>query len=164
MSPNAFRRPGSKPTEGGAGGALLIEPGGRDMPPIGAEIDKPGIRWDMMMNLFLRLMATVWLLKGVAYWAIVMGLGDGDFVEEPRLRQALFIAFALLDCSAAVGLWLLSPWGKSLWVFVVVAEFIVGITRTGGVLSYQAAAGAALALFFFFVLTYAVRQRYLGKF
>ena len=163
MSGNAFRRPGGRSSEGG-GGALLIEPGGRDMPPIGAEIDKPGIRWDMMSNLFLRLMATVWLFKGVAYWAIIMGLGDGNFIEEERLRQALLIGFALLDCSAAVGLWLLSPWGKSLWVFVAVAECLVGAFGLGGVLSPQAAMGAGLSLFFFFVLAFAVRQRHLGKF
>jgi hypothetical protein len=162
MSGDAFRRPGGKSSQGSS--SLLIEPGGRDMPPIGAEIDKPGIRWDMMMNLFLRLMAAVWLFKGVAYWAIVLGLGESSFEDEPRLRQALFVAFALLDCSAAVGLWLLSPWGKSLWVFVTVAELLIGLFRVGGVLSPQAAMAAGLALFFFFVLTFAVRQRHLGKF
>jgi hypothetical protein len=163
MSGNAFRRPGGKASDGAAG-ALLIEPGGRDMPPIGAEIDKPGIRWDMMMNLFLRLMAMVWMFKGVAYWAIILGLGEGSFAQEPRLRQAFFIGFALLDCSASVGLWLLSPWGKSLWVFVAVAECLIGAARLGEVLSPQAAMGAGLSLFFFFVLTFAVRQRQLGKF
>lgn len=162
MSAQAFRRPAGK---GGSGAAnLIIEPGGRDMPPIGAQIDKPGIRWDAMYNLFLRLIALVWLFKGLAYWAIVLGLGDVPFTEETPLRQALMVGLALLDCSAAVGIWLLSPWGKSLWVFVAVTEALLGAGRVGGVLSPQAAAGAALCLFFFFVLAFALRQRQLGKF
>lgn len=161
MSANAFRRPGGAPERGGN---LIIEPGGRDMPPIGAEIDKPGIRWDMMYNLFLRLMALVWLFKGVGYWSVVLGLGEIPFTEETPLRQALFIAFSLLDCSAAVGIWLLSPWGKSLWVFVVVAEIFVGLTQTGEFVQLRATIGAAATLFSFFILTFAVRQRQLGKF
>lgn len=161
MSANAFRRPGGSSERGGN---LIIEPGGRDMPPIGAEIDKPGIRWDMMYNLFLRLMALVWLFKGVGYWSVVLGLGEVPFTEETQLRQALFIGFSLLDCSAAVGIWLLSPWGKSLWVFVAVAELFVGLTGIGDFVQMRVSVGVGATLFSFFVLSYAVRQRQLGKF
>ncbi len=157
----AFRRPGGSAERGSN---LIIEPGGRDMPPIGAEIDKPGIRWDVMFNLFLRMMALVWLLKGVSYWAIVLGLGDEPFTEEPAMRQALFIAFSLLDCSAAVGIWLLSPWGKSLWVFVMMAEIIIGLSQTGSFLDFGAVVGTMAILPSFFLLTFAARQRCLGKF
>lgn len=145
-------------------GDLVIEPGSRDEPPIGAETAAPGIRWDVMYMLFLRLMAAVWLIKGIGFWAIVMGMGDLPLGEESRLRQALIIGFALVDCTAAVGLWLLSPWGKSIWVFVLVAEMILGIANFGNTLGLASATGAGLALFFFFVLTFAVRKRELGAF
>lgn len=143
---------------------FIIDPGARDEPPIGAEIHNPGIRWDMMMVVFLRLMAAVWLFRAIGYWGLVLGFGDLPLVEESRLRQALIVGFALIDCVAAVGIWLLAPWGKSLWVFVLVAEIALGITGSGAMIGFPGAAGSAMALFFFFVLTFAVKSRYLGKF
>lgn len=145
-------------------GDLVIEPGRRDEPPIGAEIDNPGIRWELMYVLFLRLMAAIWLAKGIAFWALILGLGDIAFADETKLRQAIITAFALIDCSASVGLWLVSPWGTSLWVFVVVAEIVLGFSGVGNAVGFTAAAGAMLALFFYFVLAFAVRRRHLGLF
>lgn len=145
-------------------GALVIEPGSRDDPPIGAEIHNPGIRWDLMFVLFLRFTSVVWLFKGIGFWALVMGLGDLPLGEESRLRQALIIGFALVDCAAAVGLWLISPWGKSLWVFVVVTEIALGVSGFGNAVGLTSASGSGLALFSFFVLAFAVRRRHLGAF
>jgi hypothetical protein len=155
-------RNADRPVERRGAGDLVIEPGTRDEPPIGADIDKPGIRWDVMYILFLRLTAFVWLMKGVGFWAIILGLGPIPFGEETQLRQALVIGFALIDCAAGVGLWLASPWGKSLWVFVAVLEIGLGLSGVGDAVSMTSAGGAGLALFFFFVLAFAVRKRYLG--
>lgn len=157
-------RKAGRPDERRLSGDLVIEPGSRDDPPIGAEIHNPGIRWDLMFVLFLRFTAVVWLVKGIGFWAIVMGLGDLPLPEESRLRQALIIGFALVDCAAAVGLWLISPWGKSLWVFVVVAEIVLGLTGFGKAVGLTSASGSGLALFFFFVLAFAIRKRHLGAF
>lgn len=158
---------GTKQTGGDrrmSSGDLVIEPGSRDEPPIGAEIDNPGIRWELMYVLFLRLMAGIWLVKGLAFWALILGLGDTPFADEAKLRQAIITAFALIDCSAAVGLWLVSPWGTSLWVFVVVAEIALGLSGMGQAVGFTSATGSALALFFYFVLAFAVRRRHLGLF
>lgn len=158
---------GRKPERRGAhrtSGDIVIEPGSRDEPPIGADIDSPGIRWDMMFVLFLRMTAAIWLFKGIGFWALVMGFGDLPLSEESRLRQAMIIGFALIDCAAGVGLWLTSPWGKSLWVFVVVIEIALGVTGTGNTVGLTSASSSALALFCFFVLAFAVRRRYLGAF
>ncbi|MCZ8258994.1 MAG: hypothetical protein O9333_02545 [Beijerinckiaceae bacterium] len=143
---------------------LVIEPGSRDEPPIGAEMDNPGIRWDLMYVLFLRLTAAIWLLKGIAFWALILGLGDIPLTDESRARQVIIIGFSLIDCVAAIGLWLVAPWGKSLWVFAVVAEIVLGITGFGNAVGVTSASGAGLALFFFFVLAFAVRRRQLGIF
>jgi hypothetical protein len=145
-------------------GDLVIEPGSRDEPPIGAEIDNPGIRWELMYVLFMRMTAFIWLIKGIGFWALIMGLGDLSFGDEAKLRQALVIGFALIDCAAAVGLWLVSPWGTSLWVFACAAEILLGLTGIGNAVGFTAAGGAGLALFFFFVLAFAVRKRHLGVF
>ncbi len=145
-------------------GMIMIEPGSQDDPPIGAEIPNPGIRWELMYVLFLRMTAVIWLMKGIGFWALVMGLGDLPLAEESQLRQALIVGFALLDCTAAVGVWLLSPWGKSLWVFVVVVEIALGTSGIGNAVGLTSASGSGLALFCFFVLTFAVRRRHLGDF
>ncbi len=164
--PNRSGKPNKtgKPEERRQSGLLVVEPGSRDDPPIGAEVDNPGIRWELMYVLFLRLTAVVWLMKGIGFWALVMGLGDLPLPEESRLRQALIIGFSLVDCTAAVGLWLISPWGKSLWVFVVVIEIALGISGVGNAVGLTSASGSGLALFFFFVLTFAVRRRHRGDF
>lgn len=145
-------------------GDLVIEPGSRDEPPIGAEIENPGIRWELMYVLLLRLMAGIWLAKGLAFWALILGLGDVPFADEAKLRQVIITAFALVDCAAAVGLWLVSPWGTSLWVFVVVAEIVLGFSGMGNAVGFSSAVGSMLALFFYFVLAFAVRRRHLGLF
>lgn len=143
---------------------LVVEPGGQDEPPIGVEIRNPGVRWDLMMVIFLRLMALVWLIKAVAFWGLILGLGDVPFAEETRLRQALIVGFAIIDSAAAVGIWMLSPWGRSLWVFVLVSELAIGATGFGNAPGFTSITGSGLALFFFFVLAFAVRKRQLGAF
>ncbi len=80
------------------------------------------------------------------------------------MRQAIIIGFALVNCVAAVGLWLVAPWGKSLWVFAVMVEIVLGLTGFGNAVGMTSASGAGLALFFFFILAYAVRKRHLGIF
>lgn len=164
MTSSLFGGKPEQPENRRGSGDIVIEPGSRDDPPIGAEVNNPGIRWDMMFVLFLRLAAAVWLFKGIGFWALVMGFGDLPLSEESRLRQALIIGFALVDCAAGVGLWLTSPWGKSLWVFVVVIEIVFGVTGVGNAVGLTSASGSALALFSFFVLAFAVRRRYLGVF
>ncbi|MCA0400455.1 MAG: hypothetical protein LCH38_06535 [Proteobacteria bacterium] len=143
--------------------ALVTDAGARDEPPIGVEIHTPGIRWDMLFAFFLRLMGAVWLLRGLSYWALILGMGDVALHDESRLRQALVIAFALLDCVAGVGIWLNSPWGKSLWIFLLVCEAALGFSGLSGLVSQRTALSSASVMVMFFVLAYAVRARYRGK-
>lgn len=149
---------GSKITE--ATGEFVIEPGGQDEPPIGGENDKDGIRWEMVMSLFLRLCAAVWMIKGIGFWMLVLGMGDLPLSEERRLRQALIVGFAILDCSASVGLWLLTPWGKSLWLFVAFAEIVLGLWGGSGTIGLFAATSAILMVFCFFVLSFVMGKRH----
>ena len=150
--------PGSKLNE--AAGEFVIEPGGQDEPPIGGEENKDGIRWEMIMTLFLRLTAALWLLKGIGFWTLVLGMGDLPLSEERRLRQALIVGFAILDCSASVGLWLITPWGKSLWLFVAFAEIAMGLWGGAGTFGLFAATSAILTVLCFFALSFVVRKRH----
>jgi hypothetical protein len=138
---------------------FVIEPGGRDEPPIGGELKAAGVRWDLMMTLFLRLAAAICMIKGVGFWMLILGLGDLPLAEEPRLRQAIIVAFALLNCSAAVGLWLLATWGTSLWLFLSTIEFVLGITGFARTVGLFTATGAGLMMFVFFALTFVFRRQ-----
>lgn len=138
---------------------FVIEPGGRDEPPIGGEMKAAGVRWDLMMTLFLRLAATISMLKGIGFWMLILGLGDLSLAEEPRLRQAIIVAFALLNCSAAVGLWLLATWGTSLWLFLSTFEFVLGVTGYARTVGLFTATGSGIMMFMFFALTFLFRRQ-----
>lgn len=145
-------------TDKGVVGEYVIEPGGQDEPPIGAEIRRETVRWDLVMTFFLRVVAAFWLAKGIGFWALILGLGDLPLSEERRLRQALIVGFAILDCAAAVGLWLLAPWGKSLWLFLVLMEILLGFTAFAGLFSYFGAAWAGMLAVIFFGIAFAMRR------
>ena len=105
----------------------IVEPGTQDDPPIGADLRAAGIRWDMVMSLFMRMIAAVWMLKGLMFWAVIIGFGDLPLNEETRLKQAAIVLFALINCTAAVGLWLLATWGRSVWLIALAIEIGVGM-------------------------------------
>jgi hypothetical protein len=138
---------------------FVIEPGGKDEPPIGGELKAAGVRWDLIMALFLRLAALIAMFKGIAFWSMILGLGELQLAEEPRLRQAIIVAFALLNCSAAVGLWLLAAWGTSLWLFLATVEFVLGITGFARTIGLMSAIGAGVMMAAFFALTFLFRRQ-----
>ena len=67
---------------------------------------------------FMRTMASVWVVKGLFNWAVLLGLNPhfGDFTMLPRALQTTIVFFAGSDILAAVGLWLAAPWGGVLWL------------------------------------------------
>jgi hypothetical protein len=133
------------------------EAGGYDEPPIGAASRDEEIRWDHIFAVFLRLVAVLWMLKGFAHWALILGLGDLPLAEETLRRQAIIIAFAILHCAASVGLWLLSPWGKSLWVFLVIVEVALGVTGYAQGVSPATASATFFIALLFLLLSFAIR-------
>ena len=90
--------------------------------PIGATPEVSGVNWVMILLVFMRIAAVVWLLKGILHWAYIIGLGDEGFPQLRLSRQGIFISFAILDLVAAVGLWLTSSWGAAIWLIVLFAE------------------------------------------
>lgn len=138
--------------------ASALPAGALDEPPIGEEVPITGIRWEMVMTIFLRAMALVWMIKGIGFWMLVLGLGELPFASERLLRQALIVSFAVLDCAAAVGLWLLSPWGVGLWLFVAAAEIALGLSGFASTVGLASASGALLAVFCFVLLALVTRH------
>ena len=93
--------------------------------PIGAARKPRGVRWRRMLVLFMRLTASIWLLKGLINWLFIIGLFDGSFPDLRLSRQGIIIAFAVLDLVAAVGLWFASSWGAAVWLLTLMVEAAV---------------------------------------
>jgi hypothetical protein len=132
-----------------------IEPGGQDEPPIGADIYRGDVRWEMILTLYLRFIAAIFMLKGLSNWALVIGLGPVTLDAETPLRQGLIVGFALLNCAAAVGLWLLNAWGKSLFLFLCTLEMVFVLTLKSGLITLGSAVTSGMIMAIFFTILHA---------
>ncbi|HEY8382474.1 MAG TPA: hypothetical protein VIL09_10015 [Microvirga sp.] len=87
-----------------------------------------GLRWTLVLTWFMRLLALIWIVKGLSSWAIVLGAWGPENGFEGRSTgfQATIIYFAVIDLVAAVGLWMASTWGGVLWLLAVMSHLILG--------------------------------------
>jgi hypothetical protein len=83
--------------------------------------------WSDRLALFMRVMAICSLAKGLYHWATVCGfIGEaGGFAARPQAWQATTIFFAVIDLVAAVGLWLVAPWGAVIWLTATVTMIMI---------------------------------------
>ena len=93
--------------------------------------DKPSAadptRWGILLVIFMRLIAVLWIVQGLAQWQVMLFV-DGmlfDRVSTPVGIAVIF--FSVVDLLAAVGLWLATPWGGVLWILVAFAQCVVAI-------------------------------------
>jgi hypothetical protein len=91
-----------------------------DMPAVVEE--KTGrlpFRVSLVLVWYMRALAIVYLGVGIAQWAVIIGLisWNGVMLTEMTLPlQAGTIYFAVVDLVAAIGLWLMAPWGGVVWL------------------------------------------------
>jgi hypothetical protein len=86
------------------------------------EVD--GKPWSRRLVLFLRVMASLSLFKGLYHWAIICGIGapfPSGFDSYPTPYQVATVFFAVIDPVAGVGLWLAAPWGAVVWLTSVIS-------------------------------------------
>jgi hypothetical protein len=86
--------------------------------------------WTRRLVLFLRLMAVLFMVKGLYQWAEITGFiagPDYDFELQTRAWQTATVYFAVIDLVAAVGLWLATPWGAVVWLTTVVSLAVIDI-------------------------------------
>jgi len=79
-------------------------------------------------RLFVRLVALSCLIAGLHYWSRLIGLSDGGvsrFDLIPAYWQFAAASLAVLLPVAAVGLWMLVPWGPVIWVVAAGAEVVM---------------------------------------
>ncbi len=85
-------------------------------------------RWGMILVIFMRLMAALWLFQGLMEWASVLVPAKTVLDSLPGTAAAVVIFFAVADLVAAVGLWLATPWGGALWLFAATSQIFAAIT------------------------------------
>lgn len=90
--------------------------------PIGAMRQPTGVRWLMILLVFMRVVAVLWIVKGLLHWAYIIGLGEAGFADMRLSRQGLLMLMAVFDLVAAVGMWMASSWGAALWIVVLFIE------------------------------------------
>ena len=85
--------------------------------------------WPGRLVWFLRVMAFVAMLKGLYHWAGVCGFigEEGGFEAHFQSWQVTTVYFAIIDLVAAVGLWLVAPWGAVVWLTSTVSMIVVQI-------------------------------------
>jgi hypothetical protein len=85
-------------------------------------------RWGLILVVFMRLLAGLWIAQGLAQWAVFVLPPDAVFDRQSAARTAAMIFFSVLDLLAAVGLWLATPWGGVLWLFAAVAQIFIAMS------------------------------------
>lgn len=80
------------------------------------------IPWGLLLVVFMRLLAIIWIAQGLAQWSSVLLPSQPLFDKVSEIWGAAVIFFAVLDLVAAVGLWLATPWGGVLWLFSAIAQ------------------------------------------
>jgi hypothetical protein len=87
------------------------------------------VRWSLILVWFMRVVALLWITKGLASWAALLGIGPAPapFEVRPTGYQATGIYFAVIDLVAAVGLWLTSTWGGVLWLLAIMSHLILAV-------------------------------------
>jgi len=83
--------------------------------------------WTERLVTFLRAMAVASMLKGLYHWAAVCGFigEEGGFEAHAQAWQATTVFFSVIDLVAAVGLWLVAPWGAVVWLTSTVTMIMI---------------------------------------
>jgi hypothetical protein len=82
-----------------------------------------------LLSWWMRALAIGWLAVGLTSWALIVGLDPGlrPFEARATTFQAITIFFAVVDLTAAVGLWLLTAWGGVVWLIAAVARLVLAV-------------------------------------
>jgi hypothetical protein len=84
-------------------------------------------RWGMLLVLFMRIVAVLWLYQGLVQWHVILSAEQSIFDVLPMQTTIAVVFFAVLDLLAAVGMWLAAPWGGVLWLLTAVAQAFVAV-------------------------------------
>ena len=86
-----------------------------------------GTRWTLLLVIFMRIVAVIWMAQGLLEWAAILGPGASAFELGDWVDSTAIGFFAVVDLLAAVGLWLAAPWGAVLWILAVATQVVVAV-------------------------------------
>ena len=120
--------------------------------------------WTERLVVFLRVMAVASMLKGLYHWAAVCGfVGEaGGFEAHAQSWQATTVFFSVIDLVAAVGLWLVAPWGAVVWLTSTVTMIMIELffNQVYGTNLIIVAAGVVAILAYLILSLLAAREHY----
>lgn len=127
---------------------------------VGGRKETGQTRWSMLLVVFMRIVAALWIAQGLSQWALVLLSPTPLFDHVSRAVGVAVAAFAVLDILAGVGLWLASAWGGVVWLLATLAKIAVAVLVpeffSGGPL--VAALDALLILLYLFLTWQAGRE------
>jgi fatty acid desaturase len=94
---------------------------------LGDEHHRARTRWTRLLIFYLRGLALFSLVRGLNDWSQILGFigAENAFEASPMTWQVTVVLYAVLNCVAAVGLWLTSAWGAVLWLIVTICEILL---------------------------------------
>ncbi|MDE2363768.1 MAG: hypothetical protein KGM42_13900 [Hyphomicrobiales bacterium] len=105
---------------------------GQDGPDSGAAIrlgdkarDPNETRWGLLLVLFMRTVAFLWVFQGLLNWYRVLSDPNSIFDTTTPAWAGTIVFFGVMDLLAAVGMWLATPWGGVLWLLVALSQMLV---------------------------------------
>jgi hypothetical protein len=121
------------------------------------------VRWELVQTWYLRTLAMGWLVLGLVAWSVIIA-GDAvttrPFESRAATFQAVTIYFAVVDILAAVGLWLLAPWGGVVWLIAAVSRLVIGfVFPAAHPMGLAGAAGFAACIALFMWLSWMVSRK-----
>jgi hypothetical protein len=116
----------------------------------GPEADEA--RWSLALTIFFRIVALLWIFEALEQWRRIVAPATGSFLDLSTATMSAVIFFAVLNPVAAVGLWLIAPWGGVVWLLTLIAQVFVIVSKPsfflfGGALKFADCVLLALYLF-----------------
>ncbi len=90
---------------------------------------RPETRWDVVLVWLMRVVAVIWMVKGLSAWAEILGArpNAAPFETAPIGRQAVIVYFGVINLLAAVGLWLATAWGGVVWLLAATSAMVLAL-------------------------------------
>lgn len=140
---NFFRRARRDERPAELGAAIRL---GERAPAAAAEA-----QWGLILVIFMRVLAALWIFQGLAEWALVLAPQKSVLESLPAAMAAAVIFFAIIDLVAAVGLWLATPWGGALWLFAASSQIFIAIAIQNSISMVWVAIDMILIALYFFL-------------
>jgi uncharacterized membrane protein (DUF2068 family) len=92
-----------------------------------AYAEREALRWGIVLVVFMRLLAALWMAQGLGQWVSVLISNAPLFDSMPPSVASAVIFFGVIDLVAAVGLWLATPWGGVLWLLATISQIFIAV-------------------------------------